>query len=259
MPWKFNPFTGTLDWYETAGSGSGSMTFTQQTSAPTSMAQYSSVEITHPAITNEKAIFNAIVQVLGHNLVPAMTSNTTPSGVASASSIYGAGWDAWYAFNGVDDAGWATVSGTLTGWLAYEFTSSQYVGSYKIKCQNHVNGPTAAPKNWTFEGWNGSSWDTLDTQTNITGWSIGTWKTFSLANTEFYTKFRINITANNGQATYTAIGEMEIDGIDHYETATIGKEDDGADFAVSRVSSTVTSFKRLMAGTSLVYCNVITP
>ena len=256
MPYK--PQIEGIDYYETGSAGG--MTFTQPTSSPVSMAQYDSVVVTHPAITDEKALYTVMVQVLGHDLIPTMTSNTAPSGTASASSIYDAAHDAYFAFNNLDDAaGWATISGTLTGWLAYEFASYQYVNSYRLRCQNHINGPTAAPKNWTFEGWNGSSWDTLDTQTNITGWSTGVWEEFVLASREYYKKFRINITANNGQATYTGIGEMEIEDESHYESAILGRQDDSADFVISRISSTVTSLKRMMAGTSNVYFSIVTP
>lgn len=254
----FKPQIKGLDYYE-ASVGGGSLTFTQPTSSPISMAQYDLVSVTHPAITSEKALFSVMVHVLGHDEIPTMTSNTVPSGTASASSVYGAAWAAWYAFNDIDDAGWATVAGTLTGWLAYEFLGNENIYSYRVKCQNHVNGPTAAPKTWTFDGWNGIGWDTLDTQTNITSWVATVWKEFTLASLAIYTKFRINITANNGQATYTAIGEMEINSIDHYESAVLGRDGDGHDFTISRVSSTVTALKRIMAGTSNVYFNVITP
>lgn len=254
----FKPQIKGLDYYE--ASVGGSLTFTQPTSSPVSMAQYDSIAVTHPVITDEKAIYTVMAVVLGHDLVPTMTSNIAPSGTASASSIYDAVHDAWYAFNNSNDAaGWATISGTLTGWLAYEFTSYQYVASYRLRCQNHINGPTAAPKNWTFEGWNGISWDVLDTQTGITGWVVGTWKDFTLASLEYYKKFRINITVNNGQATYTDIGDMEIMDESHYESVVIGRQDDAADFVIIRVSSTVTLLKRMMAGTSDVYFNIATP
>lgn len=44
-----------------------------------------------------------------------------------------------------------------------------------------------------------------------------------------------------------------------YDIAVLGRDGDGHDFTISRVSSTVTVLKRIMAGTSNVYFNVITP
>jgi hypothetical protein len=59
----------------------------------------------------------------GRGLVPVMTSNTTPSGVASASSFYTSGYEAYKAFDGNFSTLWVTSSGVTNNYVAYEFTS----------------------------------------------------------------------------------------------------------------------------------------
>lgn len=146
------------------------------------------------------------------DVVPTMTGYTTPSGIASASSEYGSGYEAWRTFDDIDNGyGWNTTPQYVTtGWLAYEFPIVNKICKYTLKSRNGaaVFLPEA-PKDWTFEGWNGSSWVVLDTRSNITGWAEGAAKEFTFPNSTAYIKYRINVTANNG-GSYLSIGEMEM-------------------------------------------------
>lgn len=65
------------------------------------------------------------------NLIPIMTSNTTPSGIVSASSEY-PGRPAWLAFD--DDPGsfWATAKVEYDGWLQYEFTAPKAITKFSF-------------------------------------------------------------------------------------------------------------------------------
>ena len=148
------------------------------------------------------------------NLIPVMTSNTAPSGyVASASSEYSSTYAAWKAFNGtrVDASDcWATANGATAGTLTIQVPSALVVNKYSMVPQAAAWVDTA-PKTWTFQGSNNSTdWTTLDTQTNIVGWQEDVKKLFICANTTGYIYYRINITANNGNTSYTAIGELEL-------------------------------------------------
>lgn len=103
-----------------------------------------------------------------------MTSNTTPSGIASASSegSWGAPYiyPAWKAFNhsSIDNLdAWLTASNMTTGWLSYEFTSPKVISKYTLLQRKGQS--SSAPKSWTFEAFDGVNWIILDTKTNITG------------------------------------------------------------------------------------------
>ncbi|MBH5320289.1 hypothetical protein I6N90_21085 [Paenibacillus sp. GSMTC-2017] len=145
------------------------------------------------------------------DLVPQLTSNTNPSGTASASSIWNSNHEAWKVFDNTsaNQSQWHTsIAGGSTGWIAYEFTSSKRIAKYTIQ-PNNDNHVSYAPKNWTFEAWNGSSWVVLDTRVNVTGWAWHVKKEFTFTNNTPYTKYRLNVTANGG-AGYLSIAELEL-------------------------------------------------
>ncbi|MCU0287024.1 MAG: discoidin domain-containing protein [Acidobacteria bacterium] len=139
--------------------------------------------------------------------VPIMTSDTTPSGTASASSIYDSTYPAWKAFDGNDESEawsrWISVYDygfTTPQWLSYEFTSPRRIDLYYILPEYGSSTKDRSPKNWTLEGWNGSTWVTLDTRTNILNdsvWNAGGLH-FSVTNPGYYTKYRLYVTAVNG-------------------------------------------------------------
>jgi len=51
-----------------------------------------------------------------------------------------------------------------------------------------------APKSWTFDYWDGDSWETLDTQNDITGWAPNEVKQFTISGPVSATKYRLHIT-----------------------------------------------------------------
>jgi len=145
------------------------------------------------------------------DLIPDMTSNTEPSGVASASDDLGGGYPAYRAFDdyNVGDAGngWA-CSGT-SGWVQYQFTSSHVITQYTVTNRD-AGALSRSPKSWTFKGSNnGTDWTTLDTQSNITDWASTTIKhTYPITNSTAYSYYRMNITESN-DASYVGVGEIE--------------------------------------------------
>lgn len=145
------------------------------------------------------------------NIIPAMTSNTTPSGVASASSIYSEASPAWRAFDKNVDLPWITADGVKKGWLSYEFTSSKVINAYAITAPSDASVAKQSPKDWTFEAFDSKleEWVVLDTCMNQTGWTNKLKRMYLINNIKAYEKYRINITNNNG-ATITYIGELEM-------------------------------------------------
>ncbi|MGM1044909.1 MAG: discoidin domain-containing protein [Bacillota bacterium] len=157
--------------------------------------------------------YKSIKQDKETNLIPKMTSNITPSGVASASSIQDDRYPAWKAFNGVSDTtaanSWISQTNYATGWLRYDFEKAMDVVKYSVSSsyQSFLNH---APKDWTFEGSDdGKTWIVLDTQINQTGWSANEYRHFNVPLNTNYSKYRLNIIATNG-ANYIAVGEFQI-------------------------------------------------
>ncbi|MGR6126739.1 discoidin domain-containing protein [Paenibacillus sp. SER-28] len=155
------------------------------------------------------------------NLIPNMTSNTFPSGVASASNEFSSA-------NRAFDGDFATISSAWgsnvnAAWLRYDFPTPVVIGQYVIYPQTTASD--RAPKDWTLEGSNdGVTWNILDTQSNITEWLDSTPKKFTFSNSNSYKDYRINITANNGNQIL-AIGELEMMSKVSSSTPNPGTED----------------------------------
>ncbi|WP_342423193.1 discoidin domain-containing protein [Paenibacillus sp. FSL E2-0178] len=151
------------------------------------------------------------------NLIPVMTSNAAPSGVASASNIYAAANDAYKAFDGSVSTLWATGTASLPHTLSYEFPSSKLITAYSITPASDLAGRAAqSPKNFNLEAWDGSNWVVLDERVGVINWTIGVTKTFLFLNKTSYSKFRLQIFSNNNGDAPVSIGEfklMEMTGI----------------------------------------------
>ncbi len=162
---------------------------------------------------NSSKSLAADVQYTG-NVIPTMTSNTSPSGIASASSIYSSGFQAFYAFdhNTTIPNVWASIEGIPNGWLAYEFKDAKSITKYTITSRKLANSIAELPKDWTFEAWddNISNWVILDTKVNFTDWSISVKKEFTFENSNSYNKYRLNISANGNSSISVVIGELEM-------------------------------------------------
>lgn len=141
--------------------------------------------------------------------IPDMTSNTAPSGIASADSEYTADYAAW---KGMDDHNvtycWHTTATSFPHWLRYQFTSGKIIQRYTITARDYAP-QIFHPSNWTLQGSNnGSSWTTLDTQSGQT-FTVSQKRTYSFTNFTAYAYYRLYITAGS-DATYAAIGEFEL-------------------------------------------------
>lgn len=139
-------------------------------------------------------------------LIPTMTSNTAPIGIASASSINSTTNDAWKAFDKSTSTYWASNNVT-SGTLSYDFGINKDINEYAITPETNV---ITAPTAWTFEGWNGLSWIVLDTKNNVTNWVAGVKQRFSINPISNCSKFRLNISAVGSGGTLIRISEFEV-------------------------------------------------
>ena len=138
-----------------------------------------------------------------------MTSNNSPSPyVASADNEF-EGKAAYCAFDGTASI-WGS-NGT-SGWLKLDYGSGNapVLIGYSIRSYGDTRYQNVMPKNWTFKGSNNDTdWTTLDTRTNVTGWTASAWKEFWFSNSTGYRYYMIDISANNGYSLCTYIAEMK--------------------------------------------------
>jgi hypothetical protein len=126
-----------------------------------------------------------------------MTSNTAPSGICTASTTLG-GFEEWNTFDDNTATKWVSAVAGGAHWVAYEFAVSEIITDYEVGVP--AGFPTAAPRDWTFEGWTGAAWDVLGTETAQTAWADNERRDFTTTptNTTSYIKYRLNWTADNG-------------------------------------------------------------
>mgnify|MGYP003636024215 CR=1 FL=1 len=141
------------------------------------------------------------------------------TGVALASGE-SSGFEAWKAFGKInvsasDSDTWRVASTTLSS-LQYKFTEPRVLKSWRLRSPSNVNFD---PKRFTIEGSNdGFVWTAIDgtyTAADYSGNGAYLWGGIqdTSANTVAYVYHRINITANNGNGTTTAIAELEFNTI----------------------------------------------
>src|SRR5262249_16279452 len=94
-----------------------------------------------------------------------------------------------------------------TGWLAYYFGGpAKTVIRYDITSANDV--PGRDPRDWQFQGsQDGMTWTTLDTRSGETFPTRFLTRQFTFSNLSSYTRYRLNITTNNGDATGLQLAE----------------------------------------------------
>lgn len=146
------------------------------------------------------------------DITPQMTSNTIPTPyVTSASSIYGASYEPWKAFNSIynqpEDC-WATRAGTTDGWIKFDFGTKTRVSAFSIHAMSTINYLPNSPKTFSFDGSDdGTTFTTIRSFTNQTGWSVLEGRTYQLGGAVNYRYYRLSISENNG-GTYTAVAEL---------------------------------------------------
>lgn len=93
---------------------------------------------------------------------------------------------AWMAFDGnLPSNKWTSNGAPSVGvpqWIRYDFGAGNDKEIREVRIAGPISGQLSmAPKDFTIQGSaNGSSWTTVSTHTNITGWAVTTYKTFSV-------------------------------------------------------------------------------
>lgn len=114
-----------------------------------------------------EANFASFTNTDSNNLIPIMTSNSTPRGTASASSIFNSDYDAWKAFDG-NTSYWLPGDNDESPYIQYSWGSLTTLSKMIICTYN--NGSEGMSKTVTVQGLNASdNWvNCLDTGSNVT-------------------------------------------------------------------------------------------
>lgn len=128
------------------------------------------------------------------NIVPPMTSYTSPSGAVSYNGQNGT-YYAYKAFDRSQGTFYGTYRVTNT-WVSYRFPTSVKLAGYSIYCLEN-NSP---PRSWVLEASNDAvTWDIIDTRNDyvVASWTNNRKVTFNIAPTKAYLNYRVRVTRNN--------------------------------------------------------------
>ena len=151
------------------------------------------------------------------NLIPAMTSYNSPSGLVKSSGELDARYQAWQAFDEIDSYGWISKNAP-PHWISYEFSTPQVVNKYSIQVQS-VN---YSPISWSFQGSNddGQTWETLHEELNGTAHEGGYERYYSFSNNKAFKSYRVYINQVHG-GNYTGAKSIKMFG-STYQWEVIG-------------------------------------
>lgn len=140
------------------------------------------------------------------SVTPKMTSNTAPSGEASTSNGDGVAYQAFDKDQGTT----CQIDGQTAGWLRYDFDGSdtKVADAYWLTAEDET--PRSAPSKWTFQGYDGSTWVTLDTRDAENGWTSRETRFYEFVNDTPYEAYRLNWTAIDGDYENTRVAELGI-------------------------------------------------
>lgn len=135
------------------------------------------------------------------NVIPDMTSNTAPSGTVAAS---GGAATAWQAADRDKSTELSQVD-SGDGWWEYDAGSAKTVVGYTLTA--HSGNPESSPIDFTFQGFDGVDWITLDSQLDVDPWGDGETRYFPFDNDTSYDKYRLKWTRIQAGTT-TQIAEI---------------------------------------------------
>lgn len=203
------------------------------------------------------------------NPVPVMTSNTAPSGTAADSA---ASTNAWQVFDANINTSDVMSSGTI-GFVSYMFPGgvSKVVDAYTVVGLAD-SYPDDVPTAWSFDGYDGTKWVSLDQRTQETGWSNSERRYYSFSNTTAYQGYRFNYTGGGGaDQSSSRISELIMHENGDFQTPfnitannTVGINN-GAGFLSTDVGRTIRllgkdgrwRWARIMGVTSTTVCSIV--
>lgn len=101
-----------------------------------------------------------------------------------------------------------TTNGTNVFWLEYALSTAKTVKSYSLSVP--FSDVERNPKTWTLSGYENGAWVELDSKTNIKFAVQGSTLIFDIVEPKSCTKYKLNVTANNGSGSNAQLLEWQL-------------------------------------------------
>ena len=148
-----------------------------------------------------------------------------------------------------DNTRWIGHGSTFPQRAVWTFPEATVVDTVRIYNANY-DGANQSPSAFTISGSNdGTTWTTLDTESDVTGWTANKFRTFQFDNSAPYLKYRLEVTAAQGGSRMT-ITEIELYRVNQasFEVAPSGSPTIGVDTFSTDWTLTVEETKTASAG-----------
>lgn len=181
---------------------------------PSNYVFYKNKNLTDISGNNKtKTIYNASEIVA---VVPTMTSNTAPSGTASASTVYNdltmyAPCNAFNKTNTGDGDCWVSKTTGYPQWIMYTYPAGIIAKVTKYAITNR-NCPTSieSAKSWQLQGSNdGENWDVLHIVENDVNNNQSARREYDVTSPDYYNSYRLYITDGYASA-YVIIANLDL-------------------------------------------------
>jgi hypothetical protein len=204
----------------TSGGGGGSGGGTPPTTQTITLAAGASATISHASMGKGRVVEVSedwSVTTPGGPVVPTMTSNTAPTGyVASASSSYGVGYEAFRAFNAVaqNTDAWYTPPGTISGWIRIQLPTPTTVGSVTLTAPSNVTSLAQISAVTIEHSTNGgTSWLPLVSQTGLAAWANNQARTFTFSAATAVGDVRVSVSGTTPTSSYIGLQGVQLNGV----------------------------------------------
>ena len=143
---------------------------------------------------------------------PVMTSNTTPSGVVSASGVSQIDYDVYKAFDGSDSTRWTGTKNVIDQWLQYKFDDARVITKIEINAGAPNIQPTYVDMSVTIQGSNdGTNFTDLGSDQILASDNLH-YKTIIFDNETAYLYYRLQFSGYNVvySGNWTCIAEVKM-------------------------------------------------
>ncbi|WP_320176066.1 choice-of-anchor R domain-containing protein [Maridesulfovibrio sp.] len=183
--------------------------------APTSIAKASGLALKIGAgVAGEYLGPKKVLSLKKASALPVMTAATTNGfTLSSGGTSVPAPWAPWNAADGDLNTLWQRSSTNEEPQLVVEGPFTGPVTRIDIQARSSASEVALKrlPKDFTIEGYNGSSWEVLKTVTGEIGWQSEEKRSFSFANGANCQKYKVNISATETDGdVYREIGELAL-------------------------------------------------
>jgi hypothetical protein len=182
----------------------------QSSTSLVSVGTPANAQVTIESVTSALSLVDvasAVLLAIELPLTPIMTSDTAPLGVVTSTTVYSG--SAYTVFDNTSDT--SSLLASFPAYWQYEFQHPQNVQCFALQAPSSGN-MAQMPKNFWLMGSNdGINWTTVAMVAGAT-WTANQLQLYAVTSSGWYTRYRLRVSSNNGDATQVILGKLYLFG-----------------------------------------------